>query len=99
LYGRNPEHVKVYPGFLVFIGDTLQEAKDKKRQLDSMVDPSTSIATLSVQLGCDASQFDLDGPLPDIPPSNARQTARQKLIDMAREENMSVRELAQYVGG
>ena len=98
-YGRNPEYIKVFPGCLVFIGDSLQEAKDKKRRLDSMVDPSTSIATLSVQLGCDASKFDLNGPLPDIPPSNASQTARQKLIDMAQEENLTVKELAQYVGG
>ncbi|MEC9341620.1 MAG: LLM class flavin-dependent oxidoreductase, partial [Pseudomonadota bacterium] len=97
--GRNRDHLKILPGCFVVIGDTLAEAKAKKKQLDSLVDPSSSIATLSVQLGCDASQFDLDGPLPEIPETNASKTARQKLIDLAREENMTVRELAQLVGG
>ena len=98
-YGRNPDHLKVFPGCFVYIGDTLQEAKDKKRCLDSMVNPNSGMGSLSVLLGCDASKFDLDGPLPEIPESNATQTSRQKLVDMAKEENMTVRELAQHVGG
>ena len=98
-YGRNPDHLKVFPGCFVIIGDTLEEAKSKKRQLDSMVDPSTGMGSLSVLLGCDASTFELDAPLPDIPETNAGQTGRQKLVDMAREDNMTARELAQYVGG
>ena len=98
-YGRSPDHLKVLPGCFVMIGDTVAEAKAKKKKLDSLVDPSSSIATLSVQLGCDASSFDLDGPLPEIPETNASKTARQKLIDLAQEESLTVRELAQYVGG
>ena len=98
-YGRNPDHLKVFPGCFVYIGDTLQEAKDKKRKLDSMVDPSSGMGSLSVLLGCDVSKFDLDGPLPEIPETNAGQTGRQKLVDMAKEDNMTVRELAQHIGG
>ena len=56
------------------------------------------MASLSVQLGTDASAFDLDGPLPEIPESNASKSARQKLIDLARRDSMTVRQLAQYVG-
>ena len=41
----------------------------------------------------------MDGPLPDIAASNASQSGRQKLIDKARREGLSVRQLAQYVGG
>jgi len=64
-----------------------------------LVHPDSGIATLSVQLGLDVSGLDLDGPLPEIPESNASKSARQKLVDMAKRDNMTVRQLAQYVGG
>jgi FMN-dependent oxidoreductase (nitrilotriacetate monooxygenase family) len=97
--GRDPEHMKIMPGAFVVIGDTLAEAREKKAKLDSLVHPDSGIASLSVLLGTDASGFDLDGPLPDIPESNASQSGRQKLVDKARTENLTVRQLAQYVGG
>jgi FMN-dependent oxidoreductase (nitrilotriacetate monooxygenase family) len=97
--GRDPDHLKILPGAFVVVGDTLAEARAKKARLDSLVHPDSGIASLSVQLGTDASGFDLDGPLPDIPESNASKSAREKLIEMARRENMTVRQLAQYVGG
>jgi FMN-dependent oxidoreductase (nitrilotriacetate monooxygenase family) len=97
--GRDPDHLKILPGAFIVVGDTVEEARARKRHLDSLVDPCSGIASLSVQLGTDASKFDLDGPLPEIPESNASKSARQKLIDLAARENMTVRELAQYVGG
>jgi FMN-dependent oxidoreductase (nitrilotriacetate monooxygenase family) len=98
-YGRNPEHLKVLPGAFIVVGDTVEEARAKKKHLDSLVHPDSGIATLSVRLGHDVSKFDLDGPLPDLPESNASKSGQQKLVEMARRENMTVRELAQYVGG
>jgi len=97
--GRNPEHLKILPGVFVVIGDTVQQAKAKKRQLDSLVHPDSGLGSLSVMLGCDARAFDLDGPLPEIPETNASKSGREKLIAMSREERLTVRELAQHVGG
>lgn len=97
--GRRRDHIKILPGVFVVIGDTLREAQDKKRRLDGLVHPDSCISTLSVLLGCNVSGFDLDGPLPEIPESNASQSGRQKLVDMAARENMTVRQLAQHVGG
>jgi len=98
--GWSREHLKILPGAFVVIGDTAAEAREKKKRLDSLVHPDSGIATLSVQLGFNASGLDLDGPLPDpLPESNASKSAQQKLIDMARRDNMTVRQLAQYVGG
>ncbi|MGH7055879.1 MAG: NtaA/DmoA family FMN-dependent monooxygenase, partial [Stellaceae bacterium] len=65
--GRNPEHIKIMPGALVVVGDTAEEARDKRALLDSGVHPDSGIASLSIALGHDASGFDLDAPLPDIP--------------------------------
>lgn len=98
-FGRAPESLKFLPGAFVVVGETTAEARAKKRQLDSLVNPESAIASLSVRLGHDVSGFDLDGPLPDLPPSNASQSGQLKLIAMARAENLTVRELAQYVGG
>ena len=99
LIGREPQSLKILPGAFVVVGESTSEAEDKKALLDDLVHPDSGIATLSVLLGCDASGFDLDGPLPEIPPSNASQSGRQKLVDMARSKNMTVGELAKYVGG
>jgi len=97
--GRSPEHLKVLPGCFVVVGDTVAEAREKKARLDGLVHPDSGLATLSVLLGCDVSKFDLDGPLPELPQSNASQSARLKLTAMAEREDMTVRQLAQFVGG
>jgi alkanesulfonate monooxygenase len=50
-------------------------------------------------LGHDASKFDPDGPLPPIPESNASKSGRDRLVELAARENLTVRQLAQRVGG
>jgi alkanesulfonate monooxygenase len=97
--GRNPDHIKILPGCLVVVGDTEDEAKAKRAQLDSGVHPDSGIASLSIALGCDASQFDLDAPLPDIPETNASKSGRERVIARARRDNLTVRQLAQMSGG
>jgi alkanesulfonate monooxygenase len=52
-----------------------------------------------MRLGVDASGFDLDAPLPEIPQSNASQSGRDALVALARRENLTVRQLAQICGG
>ena len=97
--GRPRDQMKIMPGVFVVVGDTLAEAQAKKARLDSLVHPDSGIASLSIQLGTDASKFDLDAPLPEIPETNASQSARQKLLDMSHRDGMTVRQLAQYIGG
>ena len=97
--GRDPEHLKILPACLVVVGDTVAEAREKRAVLDSKVHLDSAIASLSIQLGTDASKFDLDGPLPGIPESNASKSGRERAIRMAEQENLTVRELAQRMGG
>jgi alkanesulfonate monooxygenase SsuD/methylene tetrahydromethanopterin reductase-like flavin-dependent oxidoreductase (luciferase family) len=76
----------------VVVGDTVEEARAKRAKLDSLVDYANAIASLSIALGHDASKFDSDEPLPDhIPESNASKSGRQRAIDLARRENLTVR--------
>ncbi len=81
------------------VGDTVEEARTKRAKLDSLVNYANAIASLSIALGHDASKFDPDGPLPDIPESNASKSGRERAIALARRENLTVRELAQRLGG
>ena len=97
--GRDPEHMKILPGCLVVIGDSVEEAREKRALLDSKVHYDSAIASLSIALGCDASGFDPDGKLPAIPESNASKSGRDRAILLAEKENLTVRQLAQRLGG
>jgi alkanesulfonate monooxygenase len=59
----------------------------------------SAIASLSIALGHDASGFDPDGPLPQIPETNASKSGRERVIELARRERLNVRQLAQRLGG
>src|SRR5256714_39245 len=97
--GRNRDHLKILPGAFVVVGDSVEQAKEKRALLDSKVHYDSAIASLSVILGTDASGFDPDGPLPPIPETNASKSGRQRLVDLAARDKLTVRQLAQRVGG
>ncbi|HEX5998135.1 MAG TPA: LLM class flavin-dependent oxidoreductase [Hyphomicrobiaceae bacterium] len=97
--GRNPDHIKVLPGVMVVVGDSVEKARAKRARLDSLVHFDSAIASLSISLGHDASKFDPDGPLPDIPETNQSKSGRERVIALARSEGLTVRQLAQRFGG
>jgi FMN-dependent oxidoreductase (nitrilotriacetate monooxygenase family) len=97
--GRDPDHLKVLPGAFVVIGETVAEAREKRMRLDSLVHYDSAIASLSIALGHDVSRLDPDRPLPPIPESNASKSGRERIVELANRENLTVRQLAQRVGG
>jgi alkanesulfonate monooxygenase len=97
--GRNPDHIKILPGALVVVGETVEEARAKRLRLDSLVHYHSAIASLSIALGTDAAKFDPDGPLPEIPETNQSRSGRERVIDLAQREDLTVRQLAQRLGG
>ncbi len=97
--GRKPDHIIILPACMVIVADTLEEARERRAKLDSLVHYESAIASLSISLGVDASAFDPDAPLPEIPETNAGQSSREKAIKIAEEEGLTVRQLAQRMGG
>lgn len=98
--GRNSEHIKILPAAMIIVGDTVEEARAKRLKLDSLVHYDSAIASLSIMLGTDASGFDPDGPLPeDLPETNASKTARDGAVKLAKDEGLTVKQLAQRFGG
>jgi alkanesulfonate monooxygenase len=97
--GRDRDHMKILPAAFVVVGDSIQQAKETRARLDAGVNYESAIASLSITLGVDASKFDPDGPLPEIPETNASKSARIGTISLAKRENLTVKQLAQRQGG
>ena len=97
--GRAPDALKVLPGALVTVGRSTQEAIDRQALLDSLVHVESALPNLSLRLGVDASHFELDAPLPELPRTNASQSGQDALVAQARRESLTVRQLAQRVSG
>jgi FMN-dependent oxidoreductase (nitrilotriacetate monooxygenase family) len=93
-YGRNPNDLKILPGFVPVVGRTEAEAKEHYLELQSRISDQQAIQAISrLAGGLDLSKFPIEGPLPDLPPSNAAQARQKMLIDLARSENLSIREV------
>ncbi|CZR53452.1 probable coenzyme F420-dependent N5,N10-methylene tetrahydromethanopterin reductase and related flavin-dependent oxidoreductases [Phialocephala subalpina] len=95
---RDRNHLKILPAAFIVIGDTVEEAVNKRLHLDRLVHYDSAISSLSIALGTDASGFDPDGPLPsDLLETNASKTSREGILRLA--EGLTVRQLAQRYGG
>ena len=97
--GRDRDSLKMLPGAFVVVGDSLDEAREKRARLDALVYEESAIHSLSVWLGHDVTQFDLDASLPDVPQTNASHSGRDRVLAMARREGLTVRQLARRLGG
>ncbi len=96
--GRDPEQMKILPAAFVVVGDSIADAQAKRAHLDGLVHYDSGISSLSTALGHDVSGFDPDGPLPEIPETNAGRSARLRFIELARSEKLTIRQLAQKAG-
>lgn len=99
-FGRAPEDLKVLPGLSPVVAPTMSEAEEKLQEMQEMIDPVVAQAILGTVLGyVDLSNYDMDGPLPDLPETNASKSTVDELTTMAREEKLTIRELAMRVAG
>ncbi|MCC8395883.1 LLM class flavin-dependent oxidoreductase [Paraburkholderia sp. MMS20-SJTR3] len=99
-YGRKPEHLKIMPGIFPVIGRTQQEAQDKFDALQQLIDPVVGLALLSnMSGGVDLSSYPLDGPVPELPETNGGKSRQRLLLDLARRDNLTIRELYLRIAG
>lgn len=69
--GRDPDTVAVMPGLVAYVGSTMDEARARQRELDVLLPTESSLRQLSTFIGQDASAWDLDAPVPPLPPLEA----------------------------
>ena len=96
-YGRSPDDIKIMPGITPVLGRTEVEARAKYDELQALLPDDVALQSLShISGGLDLRQFPLDGPLPDLPPSNAAKARQELVVRTARERNMTLREIARH---
>lgn len=99
--GRNPDRIKILPGIVPLIGSTEAEARALERSLDDLVVIEHALNQLARDIGIAAEAIDLDAPLPkNIRPFEEVKSSRYELtVNLARRENLTVRELLIRLGG
>lgn len=68
-HGRDGDGIVIMPGLVTYIGGTETEARAKKAEADALLPDATALAQLSMFVGTDCSDWDLDGPVPPLPPA------------------------------
>ncbi|WP_249999106.1 LLM class flavin-dependent oxidoreductase [Actinoplanes sp. M2I2] len=101
--GRDPGHVVVLPGIVPVIGDTESQARELEAELDRLIAPQYAVATLAHTLRVPADRLRLDEPLPDDLPGEdeieGAKSRRTLIVDWARRDNLTVRQLIGRLGG
>ncbi|MFK4822114.1 LLM class flavin-dependent oxidoreductase [Ochrobactrum quorumnocens] len=92
--GREPDSVAVMPGFMPVIGDSFEGAAEKLKELNRWTDIKSAMPLLEERIGHSLAEYDLDGPLPDLPISDQLRSRAELLRDLARRENLTIRDLA-----
>jgi FMN-dependent oxidoreductase (nitrilotriacetate monooxygenase family) len=99
-YGRSPDELKVMPGIFPVVGRTEAEAREKFEALQDLVQPEVGLDLLAgLAGGEDLSDYPVDGPLPPLPESEAGKSRQSLLIDLARRENLTIKQLYLRIAG
>ena len=100
-HGRRPEALLVLPGISPVIGRTEAEAQEKWAELQALIHPSVGLNTLAqFWPQDDLSRWNLDAPPPYYPePPKGKNSRAHVVIELARRERLSVRQLYEYLAG
>ncbi|MFT4246627.1 MAG: LLM class flavin-dependent oxidoreductase [Pseudomonas sp.] len=96
-YGRDPDHVLVFPSIRPILGDTEDEARERYQQLIEELDVDFAVKYLSRYFSFfDFGQFPLDEPLPDLGEigNNSFKSTAEYYKRIARERRLTLRQLA-----
>ncbi len=92
-HGRDPNHALIMPGVVTIVGRTRREAQDKYEELQALIHPQAGVVALSRALGADLTGIDVDAQLPEIDVSKVAQSRGLVILETARREKMSVRQV------
>lgn len=101
--GRDPDHLKILPGIVPVIGSTEAEARRQERVLEDHIVYEHGLHRLEHLLRLEPGTLGLDARLPaDLPPESAIEGAKSRytlVVELARRERLTVRELIGRLGG
>jgi FMN-dependent oxidoreductase (nitrilotriacetate monooxygenase family) len=93
LFGRSPHEALVMPGVMPVVARTEREAQDIFAELNRSIDTPQAFTVLSERLGADMSVHPFDGPVPDLPQTEHLKSRAALLLQMARRDQLSLRQL------
>lgn len=97
-HGRTIDSLKIMTAITPIVAGSRAEAEALQRSLDESIPAPVAISKLEGLLGnIDLSGHDPEGPLPTIPPSKLSQSTRDRVVELAERESLSIRQLAQRV--
>lgn len=96
-FGRNPDLLFILPGIRPIVGRDREEAEQRYQQAAALVSIDDAIVALGRPFNdYDFSDHDLDAPFPDLGElgSDSHQSTSNHLKQLAREQNLTLRQLA-----
>ncbi|MDF0529739.1 LLM class flavin-dependent oxidoreductase [Tsukamurella sp. 8F] len=101
--GRDPEGIKILPGIVPVIGDTEAEARELDEELSRLILPEYQRRNLAERFNLPLEALELDAELPaDLPTEDDIEGAKSRftlIVDLARRERLTVRQLISRLGG
>ncbi|MBM7652360.1 LLM class flavin-dependent oxidoreductase [Neobacillus cucumis] len=100
--GRNPNLVKILPGISFIIVNSEEEAREREAELAEFMNFNHSLIQLSNRIGVDLTSVSLDEPLPNLPDIQeiqGHQSRTELIIQLARRENLTLKQLLIRLGG
>jgi FMN-dependent oxidoreductase (nitrilotriacetate monooxygenase family) len=101
--GRDPGGIKILPGIVPVIGSTAEEARRRDDELAELIVPEHAQRRLAQTLRVPVTQLSLDAELPaDLPGEDEIEGAKSRytlIVDLARRERLTVRQLIARLGG
>jgi alkanesulfonate monooxygenase SsuD/methylene tetrahydromethanopterin reductase-like flavin-dependent oxidoreductase (luciferase family) len=101
--GRDPDEIKILPGLVPVIGSTEAEARALEDQLEELIVPDHALEHLAQVLEVPPDTLALDRALPEEvysrPPVQGAQSRYQLIVDLARRDSLTVRQLIGRLGG
>lgn len=96
-HGRNPSELLILPGLGPIVGQTPEEAEQKYQEIANLVDTDDALNYLGRYFNdLDFTQFGLDEHFPDLGDfgRNGWESATDRIKKMAREEELTLRQVA-----
>ncbi|MET7635319.1 NtaA/DmoA family FMN-dependent monooxygenase [Streptomyces sp. NPDC001773] len=98
-YGRNPDHIKIFIHGGPIVAPTDEKARRREREIfEEDNDLDRNLGLLGRSFGAyDFSAHDLDAPFPDVAhlAEKGGRTAAAKIIERAKTENLTLRQVAE----
>ena len=99
-HGRHGDTLKIMPGVMAVVGDSEAHAREKYEELQALVHPEIGRRFLARLFEDERLlDHDQDRPLPDWVKVDGRKSRPALLLDMARRDNLTARELHLRVTG